>query len=253
MKKITLLFLLVSAITFAQDVAPTFSWTNKDSYKLGVETNLTFTPGQTYTITQTYSLGSTAGNPNTRFFVLMALQSTPNVVTDPLAPVTWTNVATGDGSGTIYPAAGTLNAGTYTHTFTYKIPSGAALSSASPGLTYRMLFYLAYYKGGDTSMPVYGGTNASDSQIVKLRSAAEISTLGTADFSKLKLTSFYPNPVKDVITIGSDVETKTYKVLSLTGAVLKEVPATGTLNVSDLASGTYILVTDIGTAKIIKE
>lgn len=59
--------------------------------------------------------------------------------------------------------------------------------------------------------------------------------------------------VKDIITIGSDVETKTYKVLSLTGAVLKEVPATGTLNISDLASGTYILSTGAGNAKIIKE
>ena len=78
-------------------------------------------------------------------------------------------------------------------------------------------------------------------------------TLGVYQVDGKKLSSFYPNPVKDIITIGNDVQTKTYKVLSLTGAILKDVPATGTLNVSDLASGTYILATDVGTAKFIKE
>ena len=255
MKKITLLLLILLGVnTFAQDVAPTFSWTNSATYKKGAETNVTFTPGQTYAINQTYSLGATAGVANTRWFVLMVLQSATGVVTDPLSTaVTWSDVTKDDGSGQLYPVAGTLNNGVYTATFNYKIPSTVALSSTATNTSYRMLFYLAYYKGGNTSMSVFGGAGASDLQLVKIRSAAEIASLSSASFNAEKLTSFYPNPAKDQVNFGSDVVTKTYKVINMTGSVVKDVVATGTLDVSDLPKGTYIIATDTGSGKLIKE
>ncbi|MGA9638957.1 T9SS type A sorting domain-containing protein [Flavobacterium sp.] len=245
MKKITLLLVLICATAFAQDVAPTFSWTNQNSFKYNGETNVTFKPGDVVPITLNYTLGSTGGVANTVDFILFGLQdeAVANVDAD---TGTWANEAA-PGAILQYPGNGTGGV----VTFNYTIPSGTVLNSANSNLTYRILVYLAYKKGGGAT--TYGGPGASAVKLVKIRSAAEIASLGTGDFSKQKLTSFYPNPVKDIITIGSGVETKTYKVLSLTGAVLKDVPATGTLNVSDLASGTYILSTDAGTAKIIKE
>ncbi|WPR73127.1 T9SS type A sorting domain-containing protein [Flavobacterium sp. NG2] len=245
MKRITLLLVLICATTFAQDVAPTFSWTNQGSYKYNGESNVTFKPGDVVSITLNYTLGSTGGVANTLDFILCGLQDEAMANVDPDTG-TWANVPA-PGATFAYPGGGTGGV----VTFNYTIPAGTVLNSADANLTYRMLIYLAYKKGGGAT--TYGGPNANAIKLTKIRSAAEISTLGTADFSKQKLSSFYPNPVKDIITIGSDVETKTYKVLSLTGAVLKEVPATGTLNVSDLASGTYILSTDAGNAKIIKE
>lgn len=248
MKKITLLLLLVSAITFAQDVLPTFSWTNKSTYQKGGETNVTFKPGDVVSINFAFTLGQTAGTANTKWYVQVALQSSSTVTTDPISLGPWALVPVGTtapiGSGNQYPATTTLN---------YTIPAETTLSSSFSG-TYRLLFYLAYYAGGDTSKPIYGGANGvgSDSNIVKIRNASEIAALGTASFNKNTI-SFYPNPAKDIVTFGKDVESKSYKVLSMTGALIKEVPATGTLNVSDLASGTYILSTDAGTAKIIKE
>lgn len=238
----------------AQDVAPTFNWTNKDSFKLNGESNITVTPGSTYTVKYTYSLGITAGVPNTRYFVAMVLQSTPSVITDPNAAVTWTDVPKGaDGSGQVYPVAGPVARGIYTESATYKIPTTAPLSSSTAGVTYRMLLYLAYYKGGNTSAAttVYGA-GANDSQIAKIKTANEITALGTKKFLK-KAIAFYPNPARDLVTFSDEIATKTYKVINLSGAIVKEVPATGTLNVSDLAKGIYIIATDSGTAKLIKE
>lgn len=77
-------------------------------------------------------------------------------------------------------------------------------------------------------------------------------SLATQSFNKSTI-AFYPNPATDVITFGNEVSTKSYKVLSMTGSVVKEAPATGSLNVSDLAKGTYIISTDSGIGKLIKE
>lgn len=90
-----LLFLFICTIAFAQDVAPTFNWVNRDSFKLNGETELKLTPGETYAVNYNYSLGTTGGYKNTRYFVAMVLQTTPGVITDPNAAVTWTEVPKG--------------------------------------------------------------------------------------------------------------------------------------------------------------
>lgn len=76
-------------------------------------------------------------------------------------------------------------------------------------------------------------------------------TLGFKNFNISK--SIYPNPVSSELKISNDVETKTYKVANLLGKVVKEVKANGSLNVSDLSSGIYVLITDSGIAKFVKE
>jgi len=76
-------------------------------------------------------------------------------------------------------------------------------------------------------------------------------SLSTNEFEKL--TSFYPNPVKDVIYFGNDVQTKSYKVLSITGSLIKEIEAVQkSLDVSDLKTGMYFLATDSAVGKFIK-
>lgn len=76
--------------------------------------------------------------------------------------------------------------------------------------------------------------------------------LSTANFA-LPQGSFYPNPATNEIKISESVKTKTYKVASLTGAIVLEANATGTLDISSLTSGLYLLITDAGVAKFVKE
>jgi hypothetical protein len=78
-------------------------------------------------------------------------------------------------------------------------------------------------------------------------------TLSSVKFNSNKLTSFYPNPTNDVLNFGNDVQTNSYKVLSVTGALIKEVKATSrTLDVSDLKAGLYFIATDNAVAKFVK-
>ncbi|MDW5290829.1 T9SS type A sorting domain-containing protein [Formosa sp. PL04] len=65
--------------------------------------------------------------------------------------------------------------------------------------------------------------------------------------------SIYPNPVSSVLNISKSVNTKTYKVVNLLGQTIKQVNATGSINVSDLSAGMYILFTDAGNARFIKK
>ncbi len=78
------------------------------------------------------------------------------------------------------------------------------------------------------------------------------STLSTSDFSGNINDAFYPNPANEIITIDSSIETTTYSVADLSGTVIKTVKAEGTLDVSDLPSGIYFLITDSGVAKFEK-
>ncbi len=65
--------------------------------------------------------------------------------------------------------------------------------------------------------------------------------------------SIYPNPVSSILNISKSVNTKTYKVLNLLGKTVKDVDASGSLDVSDLSAGMYILLTDAGNARFIKK
>lgn len=79
-------------------------------------------------------------------------------------------------------------------------------------------------------------------------------TLGVKDFNKASIAAnVSPNPVSSILNIGTDVVTKKYRVVNLAGATVLETEATGSIDVSSLANGVYLLVTDAGIAKFIKE
>ncbi len=94
----------------------------------------------------------------------------------------------------------------------------------------------------DPSSPTYGcSTN-------------EQNTLSVSDFNDASINGLFgPNPAIDTIEISSNIITKTYKVVSLSGATIKEVTAKGSLDISDLTKGIYFLVTDTGIAKFVKQ
>ncbi|MGY6648876.1 T9SS type A sorting domain-containing protein [Wenyingzhuangia sp. IMCC45574] len=59
-----------------------------------------------------------------------------------------------------------------------------------------------------------------------------------------------PNPVEDILTVNVE-GAETYKLVNTVGQTVLEQKATGSINVSGLTSGLYILVTEKGTAKVI--
>ncbi|WP_082832600.1 T9SS type A sorting domain-containing protein [Aquimarina aggregata] len=63
---------------------------------------------------------------------------------------------------------------------------------------------------------------------------------------------FSPNPAKDIIRINNEMEVATYQVVSTSGILIMEGRAEETIDISDLATGIYFLVTDKGTAKFVK-
>lgn len=78
-------------------------------------------------------------------------------------------------------------------------------------------------------------------------------TLGIKDFNKASIAvSVSPNPVSSVLTVSQNVVTKSYKVVNLAGTTVLETAATGSIDVSNLANGVYLLVTDSGITKFIK-
>jgi len=74
MKKIILIAVfLFSAITYAQIVPPSFSWSNKSDYLIDGE--YVFKPGDVINYTIDYTLGSTDGVADTKWFALFSFQS----------------------------------------------------------------------------------------------------------------------------------------------------------------------------------
>lgn len=148
----------------------------------------------------------------------------------------------------------TANGGSTTGTYSFQIPStGSAnariffLDSQVPASS--TLATGHYY--GISTYTTLGGVIVN-SPVYPVTIVPYGVTLSTESFSKNSI-SFSPNPAKDVINFSSEIITKTYKVVTLTGAVVKEVAATGSLNVADLPKGIYLIVTDAGIGKLIKE
>jgi hypothetical protein len=248
MKKITfLLALLICASAFGQRVEPTFVWSNKSAYQINGESAVTFKPGDIINIEITYTLGSTGGTPDAFNFILAGLQDEAQADVDVLTG-TWANMTVAQPNDYKYPPAGT---GGVTTVMNYPIPADAELNSANANLTYRILAYLAYTPDGGST--TYGGVGASDPTLVYIRSQEEIDALlSNKEFKKL--TSFYPNPAENELHFGSDVITDSYKILSVTGALIRDVKATSrTLDVSYLKTGLYFIATDSGVAKFLKK
>ncbi|MDB2384924.1 T9SS type A sorting domain-containing protein [Polaribacter sp.] len=104
--------------------------------------------------------------------------------------------------------------------------------------------------GGIDDLRIYN-VALTDAQMLAVYNE-NVSTASTKDFENIS-SSIYPNPVSNTLNISSSVETKTYKILNTLGATIKVSPATGSMDVSDLKSGLYFLVTDSGMAKFLKK
>ena len=92
---------------------------------------------------------------------------------------------------------------------------------------------------------------AATKDFISASTMTAVTTLGLKDFNIS--ASLYPNPVQSILNIASTIDTKTYKIVNMLGVTVKDVEATGSVDVSNLAKGIYILVTDAELAKFIKK
>lgn len=83
-----------------------------------------------------------------------------------------------------------------------------------------------------------------------------VGTLGVKDTEKISV-KYYPNPVKDILTVSSDKKVSQISVYSVTGQLLQEINQSDTISLSKLPSGVYFVKTTVNgqtdTTKIIKE
>ena len=66
-------------------------------------------------------------------------------------------------------------------------------------------------------------------------------TVGVREHAETMSLSFYPNPTTEYIMTDTD-NIKSLSVYNLNGAIVKQNTESSTINVNDLANGTYILV-----------
>src|SRR5690606_10970610 len=87
-----------------------------------------------------------------------------------------------------------------------------------------------------TTIPIQGGGSPNGKIVIDLFTG----TVSTKDFFKANFV-LYPNPVTDVLNIDSvnGLNANEIRVMDLTGKVLKVQKDASSVNVSDLATGTY--------------
>ena len=70
-------------------------------------------------------------------------------------------------------------------------------------------------------------------------------------------TQFYPNPVKDVLTVSSNKKVNSISVYNTAGQLVKTSQNANTVNMSSLSAGVYVIKTDVDgkteTSKVIKK
>ncbi|MDP9957735.1 hypothetical protein J2X97_003407 [Epilithonimonas hungarica] len=80
--------------------------------------------------------------------------------------------------------------------------------------------------------------------------------LATSETS-LNKVQFYPNPVKDVLTVSSRKKVNSVSVYNTAGQLIKTVQNTNTIDMSKLSAGVYVVKTDVEgkteTSKVIKK
>ena len=72
----------------------------------------------------------------------------------------------------------------------------------------------------------------------------------------ISTTEVYPNPATDFITISTEIETGTIRILNLLGQEMSNYPVSGkttSLNISELKEGIYFISVESGTEKIVKK
>ena len=109
-----------------------------------------------------------------------------------------------------------------------------------------------WFDGAIDDLQIYNYT-LTDSQVANLYSTQ---TLAVTDVSAKNKIQVYPNPVKDVLNIKSDLGVKNVEIFSLDGKKLKQTNQSK-INVSQLSSGVYIIKTmndkgNVETQKFIK-
>ncbi len=122
----------------------------------------------------------------------------------------------------------------------------AGLTSADIGMSgYRLQARIFNINGPGTGSNVNSGFS--------LFTVVDEPVLAVKDFKKDKEISFSPNPVTNIITLGDEVVSESYKVIDLSGSTIKEVKGNSNqISVVELSAGVYFLVSDFGVAKFVK-
>ncbi|WP_010178439.1 T9SS type A sorting domain-containing protein [Aquimarina agarilytica] len=128
--------------------------------------------------------------------------------------------------------ANTGPSGMANEVYTYTIPAGVA-----DGDTFLELIFQVNTAAG-TTFPA----NANTAVTID-------STLSSDSFTQDNISASISQS-EGVINIGSDIETTSYKLYDLSGAKVIDQAANGSINVSGLSSGVYILATDAGLTKV---
>jgi len=83
-----------------------------------------------------------------------------------------------------------------------------------------------------------------------------IGTLAVSEINKISF-KYYPNPVKDILTISTDKKVNTISIYSLAGQLMTSTKNANIIDMSTLPTGVYLIKTDVGgqteTAKVIKK
>ena len=142
--------------------------------------------------------------------------------------------------------------GQFNRTFTIKNHAALTTAPTTTDVILAIRFVAAVSNGYVFDPGLTAGTGGTlDNKSFILASSVAYYTASAKDFNISKF--IYPNPVSSELTISKEVITDTYKVVNLLGRTVKEVNAIGKLDVSDLTTGIYILVTDAGVAKFVKK
>lgn len=235
---------MIASTMFAQNPTVTFDNVPAEieatTYNLSASDQLVFTidniPDNNTTITanlRVYVAGSTAnGSKKT--------QRTFNID------------ATSNASDSFYSfveSAGT-NANTIKRVYTYTqlIPNTSGSGVGGDYIINETYDILVRLVGG---APSPDDTNSNSVMPATTMKAVADNTLS---INKMNIIgSVYPNPVSTKLFISNTVKTNTYKITNLLGNTVKEVKANGSIDVSDLSAGIYVLVTDAGIAKFVKK
>lgn len=152
----------------------------------------------------------------------------------------------------------TDNGMTYDVEIEFKLFGDTSLTISNPPAVPNVDFMFRVFLNG-TTPDFTGSTVPAEGTAThrNFRFNSNLSIVPEVTLSSKKLEniskSIYPNPVSSELIIGKDVKTKTYRITNVLGSTVKEAEATGKLDVSDLKSGLYLLMTDSGVAKFIKK
>ena len=220
----------LTSFTFSQ----TLTWNNRDSFIPDGSLEVTFEQGQTIDLDLTYESGA----DRDFFYIGTFIRELDNMG----------NVVAGSDSPFITLVGDTADNNDENVMVQYTIPADATLTAdLAPRHSIQYVLFMSSRPDANSDVD-----QAFDDENTIATIVAQ-GTLSTNSFASTSLTDFGPNPTTGIVNFGSAIHTKTYSVYGNTGQLIREVPATGRLDISDLASGLYFVATEQGMAKVIKE